>query len=89
MDYQDKYLSLKELSEYSGLSVSWLKARTKNTCSDPIPCFNPGNGKILVKQSEFDKWMERHRVNETSYDPELVSQKTIKFLKKIGISPSY
>src|SRR3989441_4754379 len=30
--------------------------------TDPIPHFKPG-GKILVRRSEFDRWMERHRAS--------------------------
>ena len=54
----DCYLDLKNLSKYSGLSISFLK-RKLGINLDTIRYFNTG-GKILIKKSEFDKWLETH-----------------------------
>lgn len=52
----DCYMGLRKLSQYSDLSVSTLRNRLKE-----IPHENVG-GKILVRRSDFDRWMEQHRV---------------------------
>jgi len=43
------------------LSVRTLRGLLKRLV-DPLPCFKL-DGKILVKQTEFDAWMARRRVN--------------------------
>jgi hypothetical protein len=57
----DKYLDLKALAEYSSMSVSALRGYI-NDSSDPIPSFILKR-KILIKKSEFDHWMDRHRTD--------------------------
>ena len=59
----DKYMDLKGLSEYSSLKIPTLRDRLRDV--DPLPHFKV-KGKILVKKSEFDTWMEsRFRVRES------------------------
>jgi len=53
-DDADRYLSLPDLSEYSGLSVSTLKRHLAG--SAPIPHFKLGS-RVLVRRSEFDTWL--------------------------------
>jgi predicted DNA-binding transcriptional regulator AlpA len=60
----DPYLTLDALVPYSGLSRRTLQ-RYLTDLTDPIPHFKPG-GKILVRRSEFDRWMERRRVSATA-----------------------
>jgi len=55
----DPYLSLKGLAGYASLSRRTLQDLVNDT-SDPIPSFRVG-GKILVRKSEFDKWLARRR----------------------------
>ena len=55
----DPFLSLKALAAYSGLSVRTLRDYLANPLR-PLPCYRVG-GKILVRRSEFDAWMVRHR----------------------------
>lgn len=55
---KDKYMDLKGLSIYSALAVPTLRDYLRE---GRIPYFKI-KGKILIKQSEFDKWMENHRV---------------------------
>lgn len=55
----DCYLGLKDLASHCGLSSSTLRSYLNNS-SSPLPHFHVG-GKILVKKSEFDKWIEAFR----------------------------
>ena len=57
----DKYYDIKGLSEYSSLGVGTLRDYLKGP--DSIPHFKL-KGKILVKESEFDRWLEQFRVDE-------------------------
>ena len=52
MKYGDRYFDLRGLSEYSSLSV-----RTLRKYLGMIPHYRIG-GKLLVKKSEFDKYLE-------------------------------
>jgi excisionase family DNA binding protein len=55
----DPFLSLKALASYSGLSVRKLR----DLLVDPtrlLPHYRVG-GKILVRRSEFDGWMQQYR----------------------------
>jgi hypothetical protein len=64
----DPYLPLKLLSTYAGLSVRTLRGYLSNR-SRPLPHFRVG-GKILVRRSDFDAWVDQFRVsaNATSID---------------------
>ena len=55
----DPFLSLRALAGYSGLSVRKLRDCLADP-AHPLPCYRVG-GKILVRRSEFDAWMARHR----------------------------
>ncbi|MHC4105838.1 MAG: MerR family transcriptional regulator [Planctomycetota bacterium] len=59
----DQYFDLKGLASYSSLGVSTLRFLISEKS---LPVFRvtgkSGNtGKILIKRSEFDVWMERYR----------------------------
>ena len=56
---KDSYFDLRGLSAYSTLGVSTLRGHIKKG----MPCFKIG-GKILIKLSEFDRWLEGYRVNQ-------------------------
>jgi hypothetical protein len=56
----DAYLPLKALAGYSGLSVRTLRTYLSRP-SHPLPYFRIG-GKIVVKRSEYDAWVDRFRV---------------------------
>ena len=64
----DKYFDLKSLSEYSSLGVPTLRDHIR---SEGLPYFKV-KGKILVKQSEFDEWLESFRVDANSQLREVV-----------------
>ena len=56
----DPYLSLRALASYCGLSVRTLREHI-NRLDHALPTYRVGT-KILVRRSEFDSWMQRHRV---------------------------
>lgn len=56
----DPFLSLKALSGYSGLSVRTLRAFVDLPPGEALPCYRLP-GKILVRRSEFDAWMDHYR----------------------------
>ena len=55
----DTYLPLKQLAVYAGLSVRTLRDYLSNPI-DPLPHYRIG-GKILVRRSEYDVWVQRFR----------------------------
>ena len=55
--FQDQYFDLRQLSEYSCLSVRTLRSYLRQ-----LPCFRVG-GKWLVRRSEFDAFIEQKRVS--------------------------
>jgi len=61
MKNQDYYFDLKGLSEYASLSVRTLREYLSDD-AESIPSYCVKR-KILVKKSEFDEWIKRHRVN--------------------------
>jgi hypothetical protein len=57
---QDEYLSIQQLAEYSKISVRSLRRHMKH---NELPHFcvrgeNGAAGKILVRRSAFDQWMD-------------------------------
>jgi excisionase family DNA binding protein len=57
----DGYFDLQGLSTYSSIPVSTLRDYLRKY---NLPHFKT-RGKILVKRSEFDTWMETYRVNRS------------------------
>jgi len=55
----DPFFSLKGLAGYCSLSRRTLQDLV-NDASDPLPSYRVG-GKLLVRKSEFDRWMVRRR----------------------------
>lgn len=54
---KDQYFDLKGLSAYSALAVSTLRDYIRK---GKLPCFKL-EGKILVRRSDFDKWIDQFR----------------------------
>ena len=54
----DAYLPLKELAAYTGLSVRTLRGYLRHAPSLP---FYRVAGKILVRRSEYDTWIQQFR----------------------------
>ena len=57
---QDGYFDLKGLAAYSTLAVPTLRDYIR---SGKLPAYKV-KGKVLVKKSEFEKWMDRHRMDK-------------------------
>jgi excisionase family DNA binding protein len=55
-----EWLSLRELTEYAVVSDRTLRAWLGRE-SDALPAVRV-DGKILVRKSQFDEWLERHRI---------------------------
>ncbi len=65
-DHNDKYLDLKSLAEYCCISVRSLRDYLTDT-HDPLPSYCIRR-KRLIKRSEFDAWMQRHRSDTGKID---------------------
>jgi len=57
---KDQYFDLRGLRLYSSICISTLRDHIKR---DKLPAFTV-RGKILVRRSEFDQWMNRFRTNK-------------------------
>lgn len=75
----DPFLSLRALAGYSGLSVRTLRSFLDLPPDQALPCYRP-RGKILVRRSEFDGWMEQYRARGR---PSLV-----KAMRELGLAPA-
>ena len=76
IQFADCYLDLNSLSVYSSLSISTLRSYI----SQGLPSFQT-RGKILVKRSEFDRWMEKFKVKDI--DVGALADEAIKGLKRV------
>lgn len=56
----DRWLDLRALQKYAGVSERSLRAWIHRPIN-PLPAVRVG-GKILVRRSTFDQWLENHRV---------------------------
>src|SRR2546423_972935 len=56
----DPFLSLRALADYSGLSIRTLRSYLDLAPHLALPCYRVG-GKILVRRSAFDTWIEQYR----------------------------
>jgi len=59
---QDIYFDVKSLSRYSSLSIRTLRNYLSDP-ADPIPSYRVKR-KLLIKKSDFDTWLENHRMKE-------------------------
>lgn len=73
---KDQYFDLQGLSAYCSLGVGTLREHIKK---GKLPCFKV-KGKILIRKSEFDIWMDGHRVKKKK-DIESIADEAIKSLK--------
>lgn len=73
---EDRYLDLRGLSDYSALPVPTLRDYLR----DGLPHFKP-KGKILVRKSEFDAWIEIFRVGRKT-DLDAIANDAISDLKR-------
>jgi helix-turn-helix protein len=73
----DPFLDLRALAEYSNLSIRTL-ARHLGDHARPLPHYKV-RGKILVRRSEFDAWMQGFRRSQPPAVPQLVDEVLAKF----------
>ncbi len=66
----DRYLSLRSLAIYAGMSVRTLRGYLVRRHA-PLPHYRIG-GKILVRRSEFDRWASEFKVVRPHVDLEAV-----------------
>jgi len=62
----DRYLDLKGLSLYSSLSVRTLRSLLTGPI-DALPSYRV-NRKVLVRKSDFDRWIMKHRTRIRELD---------------------
>jgi hypothetical protein len=66
---KDQFFDLRGLSVYSSLPVPTLRDYIKGRA---LPCFKV-KGKILVRKSEFDRWLEGYRMNKNKDVDDIVN----------------
>jgi excisionase family DNA binding protein len=66
----DRYLSLRSLATYAGLSIRTLRGYLRRRHA-PLPHYRIG-GKILVRRSEFDRWASEFKVVRPHVDLDAV-----------------
>ena len=66
----DRYLSLRSLAAYAGMSVRTLRVLLVRR-HGPLPHYRIG-GKILVRRSDFDRWAGEFKVARPPIDLENV-----------------
>ncbi len=67
---KDQYFDLRGLSLYASVKIPSLRDYIQYK---GLPCFKV-KGKILIKKSEFDRWLEGFRMNKTQEVDDLVDE---------------
>ncbi len=65
-----EYMGLRELALYSDLSISTLRGYIRRGI---LPCFKV-EGKVLVKKSEFDLWIQDYRMDNKQRIDDIVNK---------------
>lgn len=73
----DEYFDLRGLSAYSKLGVSTLRDYIRR---GQFPAYKV-KGKVLIKRSKFDVWVERHQVKKEKRDLNSIANDVIEGLK--------
>jgi len=55
-----EWLSLRQVTEYAAVSERTLRAWLHRS-TDALPAVRV-DGKVLIRRSQFDAWLERHRI---------------------------
>jgi Helix-turn-helix domain len=79
MRLDDRYLALRRLADYAGLSVRTLRNYLSHPAC-PLPYYRVG-GKILVRQREFDTWMIQFQARSTGVDIDAIVNDVIQGLR--------
>lgn len=75
----DRYLSLRSLATYAGLSIRTLRGYLGRRHA-PLPHYRIG-GKILVRRSEFDRWASEFKVERPLVDLDAVVSDVVRGLR--------
>jgi hypothetical protein len=62
-----EWMDLQTLSSYSCTSEKTLRAHIRSP-TDPLPASRRRKGKLYVRRSDFDAWMQRHPVERIDID---------------------
>jgi excisionase family DNA binding protein len=81
----DPLLSLKALSAYSSLSERMLRNLLRER-SNPLPHYRVG-GRVLVRRSHFDKWLEVYREPAFDQDADAIVRRLVADLDASGSRP--
>lgn len=66
-----EWLGLRELTRYAAVSERTLRTWIRDPI-DPLPAVRVAR-KTLVRRSEFDRWLERHRIKRLDLDGMVVA----------------
>lgn len=72
LTFEDGYLPLSDLATYSGLSVRTLRDHLTNG-DHPLPHYKV-DGRIVVKRSEYDAWVQKFHRTAATPEAELARQ---------------
>lgn len=70
---KSEYLTVTQLSEYSGISQRTLWGLLKNPIN-PVPYYRIGPRIVRVKKTEFDKWMQIHKASNPNEIDRIVDE---------------
>jgi len=73
----DPYLTLPVLAKYAGVSIRQLQTYINAHPSEALPAYRHGKHRVVVRRSDYDKWVERFR---TVGRPSL-----LKVLRRVGL----
>ena len=68
-DAEPGYLTWRGLAQYSSCSKRWLQAHVPHSLRFRL------DGKVLVRVNEFDRWMERHRLDLHQLADEILGER--------------
>jgi hypothetical protein len=79
-----EWMDLKSTQDYANVSERTLREWIHRPV-DPLPAVQVEHGKILIKRSRFDQWLEAHPVQSiNSIDVNLIADKILNDLKKVA-----
>ena len=79
-----EWMDLKSTQDYANVSERTLREWIHRPV-DTLPAVQVEQGKILIKRSRFDQWLEAHPVQSiNSIDVNLIADKILNDLKKVA-----
>jgi len=71
--FQKDFFNLKELSEYSGLGIRFLRGALKDP-KHSLPHYRINNKTIIVSRIAFIAWLEKYELNHNNKIDTIVNQ---------------